>query len=473
MQPPAIDACFAYAVDRYFDEILPRFLTAHYRGGGYGLVAEMLAAHDGGVPAIEAACAGIEPTRRSRTLAARVRSQCPPELTSGGLERGLLGLFSKQATSIAGEMFMSYREIDASWRVYVFADTFMITVPEAQQPAEVLLTLFHEYIHYFESFLLRSEQPLRSREEGHHGLADRPMTRAEAHARDRRILRRKRMWRGLALGVVLAIVAAALLSRFDFESEHDRARLRRGVTGAEALLGRMQALIARAPAIEAAAAPLKDAPGYTLASIATAARAACPRADVKAVEPLRWVQIETKDPACVDAIEAAVPRAPVDLLRRSGRRLSIYVRPAGGRGARLDSMPSVPDLADFPSDEATRLHAQLSALRVQGRSLKARADELLRLDALANAAQAPPPLPLATLMAQIPGDLSAHRNATGVEVTLDGAGRVWADARKPVDDRAHVIAGWVLADVGDRRQFGGRKHLALFVPLQATRAIGR
>lgn len=469
MQPPSIDVCYDYAVQRYFEHILPCFLTRHYRGGGYGLVAEMLAAHDQGVPGIEAACEGVEPSPRSLKMARRVRSQCPPVLTSGGRARGLFGLFTKEYKAITGEMFQSYRETSTAWRVQIFADTFMALVPMNDQPAAALLTVFHEYIHYFESFLLRSEQTLRSREEGHHGVGERAMTVAEAHARDRRIMRRRRIWRGLALGVVLVVVGLAVLSRFEFETEADRARWRQQLEAFDQQIATLQATIDRQAAVEARArAVLRGQVGLSVERFVPHVQERCPGAATKA---LRVVQLVTVDLpgdglACVRALEASAPEAALVGARRNPRGAQLTFR-VGERPAQLPSPPATPPQdPDFGSLDGKRLREAIRIRFTRVLQLRPAAQRVASLEALVQQVERPPP-PVGDLLAALPAKtLRLVRTDPNLEVTLDAAGTAWARARLPEGDRAHVIGGWILAGVRARAGLSGqRDQVAWFIPV--------
>lgn len=474
MQPPVIDAFFEYAVQRYFEVVLPCFLTAHYRGGGYGLVAEMLAAHDGGVEAIHAACEGVVPSKKSVKLAARVRAQCPPALVSGGLERGLLGLFSKQATAISGEMLHSYREIDARWQVLVFADSFMVNVPEDRQGAEVLLTLFHEYIHYFESFLLRSEQPLRSREEGHYGLAERALSLREAHARDRKILRRRRIGRGLVIGIALAIAVAAILSRIDLETEADRAIWRRQIATLDTQIAALEALAARKDAVEAAArVALADRLDFALDRLTAHARTRCPGARIDALGGVDLLTVRIADgPACLRALEETAPAAPLFGARRDrlGWQLSFRV---GGQPASLPPVEAWdPKAPDFGTAEGERLREGVRERLDRTRALRPVAQQVAKREAEIRMAERPPP-PVAELLAALPGDLQRVMRTRDekLEAVVDATGAEWVRARLPEGERAHIVGGWIPIALTERQTLSGRPEIvAHFAPLAALAA---
>ncbi|MEZ4473971.1 MAG: hypothetical protein R3F60_24925 [bacterium] len=98
--------------------------------------------------------------------------------------------------------------------VTLFEPAFALGVAPDRLESEVRLTIFHEYIHYFESFLPLAEQPLRCREEGR---PERRYTPTEATRLDRRYTRRRTalLVGGplLAVGIAVAITPQLVAPR--------------------------------------------------------------------------------------------------------------------------------------------------------------------------------------------------------------------------------------------------------------------
>ena len=367
--PPhaALETAFDKAVAAYFERVLPCFLTAHLRGGGYTLLAEMMRAHDGGD--LLSICETVTPSAKSLKRALRVQAQCPPRLAANGLDpafgSALLGLFQRRGTSIAGEMLHSYREIDVSWEVSIFADTFWATVPPERWADELLLTIFHEYIHYFESFLLRSEQPLRSREEGHHGLAERALSLDEAQRRDRRIIRRRRIIWGIALAIPLAITVFAILNAIDFETEGDREGLRRRIATTDQHIAQMQTWATAADPQGAAHRFATEMAAYKQARASAAAACGLDEHIGRSIELARG----SGDPeACILAVESAGPWMAVESVRVAPKSHWVQIRlpKVLDRRPTLVAMPA-PDTVS--TEDGRALRAQLMTRRKTARAL--------------------------------------------------------------------------------------------------------
>lgn len=364
----ALQPIFDAASATYFERVLPCFLTAHLRGGGYTLLAKMMYAHD--ADDLLSICETVTPSAKSLKRALRVRAQCPPQLATGGSSPSdpvvTLGLFQRRAQSIAGEMVLSYREIDVSWEVRIFADAFAATTPPERWADAVLLTLFHEYIHYFESFLLRSEQPLRSREEGHHGIAERALTLEEAQRRDRRVIRRRRLFWGVALAIPLIIATLAILNSIDFETERDREGLRHRIAGIDGRIAKMQNWVAPEAAGLAAAHFTDDMATYK--KVRSTVSAACGLDDYigRRVEIARG----SGDPErCILAVEAARPWVALQTVRVTPEAFSVQI----GLPTIVDRRPhlgSLPKPNTVTTEDGRALRAQLIARRETAQALR-------------------------------------------------------------------------------------------------------
>jgi len=190
-------------IDRYFDEILPARIEADFRGNGYEMLWRMLDAHD----RRDLARSTTPPSPRARAMAARVRAACPPIISDAVMAEGgeiVLGRFSQDWRKIGTAMRTNRRvEIFARAMKYLPATTL------DDLRAEIAVTIFHEYIHYFESFLLLREQPLRGREVGH---KVEQLSLDEARRRDRNHTRRRIAKLAGAAATALAIVIAVVFS---------------------------------------------------------------------------------------------------------------------------------------------------------------------------------------------------------------------------------------------------------------------
>ena len=190
-------------IDRYFAEVLPARIDADFRGNGYEMLWRMLAAHD----RRDVAAPATPPSPRALAMAARVRAACPPLISDAVMaENGqiVLGRFSQDWRTIG-------TAVRTNRRVEIFARA-MKYVPVAtldELRAEVALTIFHEYIHYFESFLLLREQPLRGREVG---ATIEQLSLDEARRRDRRYTRKRRLKIAAGASAAVAVVVAVVLA---------------------------------------------------------------------------------------------------------------------------------------------------------------------------------------------------------------------------------------------------------------------
>jgi hypothetical protein len=203
----------------YFDELLPRLIDRHFRGGGYVFLHELMRMHD--ERRVREALAWPPPSSRARARARRVRELCPLVLVPAGdpLGRGsvalaqgtlLLGQFQKAVTfHTLGPVAYSHAESVQHVELYELA-FLCLGLDEERLQDELLQTIFHEYIHYFESFLRVSEQPLAGRERA---ASLPPLTLEVARRRDR--WQRAKRWLGLgtlAVVVLLSVFAALAMT---------------------------------------------------------------------------------------------------------------------------------------------------------------------------------------------------------------------------------------------------------------------
>ena len=197
-----VEALVAEEVERYFTVLLPARIEADFRGNGYEMLWRMLDAHD----RRDLVRSTQPPSKRALAMAARVRGACPPHLSQATLTDGsgiVLGRFV-QVTHARGLQISAMREVELFPRAMM-----LLAVPDEDAlRAEIALTIFHEYIHYFESFLLRREQPLRGREEG---TRVETLDHAEARRRDRRFTRLRVAKWALLGGVMVAILGVFII----------------------------------------------------------------------------------------------------------------------------------------------------------------------------------------------------------------------------------------------------------------------
>lgn len=192
------------AAKEYFEEILPRFIDRHFRGRGYELVARMLQVHDLGTLRQP----GPPPSERARHLAKGGLAQAPLVVSAErrANEQGpVLGEFLRHET--VTPLGYAQRDIvQVEYTVLVYEGSLRETVPPEKLDDEILLTIFHEYIHYVESFLPERHRPLMQRERG---VVAPPPSIEGARWRDR--IHAARFW-GIGAAIVSVAVLFALMS---------------------------------------------------------------------------------------------------------------------------------------------------------------------------------------------------------------------------------------------------------------------
>ena len=195
--------------ERYFGDVLPRFVERYFGGDGRELLWRLMDAHDrrdlGSV-------SGVTATRGAIERAVFVRESCPlgiEPLLMGTAAGTVLGLFqhrtTEMATPMGGSATLAHERV-----VTLYEGSFIAAGwAGAQLDDELFWTIFHEYLHYFESFLLTREQPLASRERGH---LEPTRSLDEVRRHDRRAKVRKAVLWTLGLSVValcVGVTAAA------------------------------------------------------------------------------------------------------------------------------------------------------------------------------------------------------------------------------------------------------------------------
>ena len=407
-------ALVARQADRFFDDLLPRFLARYYRGAGQTFVLRLLEALD--QDDLEGLDGAPPPPRWARRRAARVRRNCPlvavaqaPPVAPGVL----LGQFFSRETWVS-EGLASYRTLAHARWIEIYESSFVALhgdAAEALGPA-VFRTIVHEYVHFFESFLLRSEQALRGREEWDETI--RRITPAQAARRDRRAVWRRRLaWTVLAV-VVLVPIGGLVYHESGLRDvpfvEDDGALARLG-EARDALRAEQDRLAAAAAAPEetrtALAAGEAELAGLRERDAAFSAdrvreqlTAAAPHGRQERRFPpsitLSWEGGVGETAATLDRLARALPTAALEMARIDADRAEIEVRPRA-----VPAAPASPDATFdrgaleapvFESDEGEALRAEVRGL----------------LDAIAATRQALGPLVRADELRQVLGLVRAE-----------------------------------------------------------------
>jgi hypothetical protein len=195
--------------ERYGSEILPLYIEKYYFGGGHYFVAKMLTDLDSS----KIQTKKMKLSRRSSRLAVRALENCPLRIVDR-LEHAPEGLV--MGRFIHHEQFegsgfggtSEYRELLHERTVELYGGSFfqlmkfqLMNSGQFDLSNEILTTIFHEYIHFFESFFLNRDQPLATRE--------RSTSKAEllslrkAITEDRIVVAKKILWKA---GVILAFL---------------------------------------------------------------------------------------------------------------------------------------------------------------------------------------------------------------------------------------------------------------------------
>jgi len=193
-----LEAMIREEAERYFTLVLPRFVTTYYRGAGCEFLWRMLDAHD----RRDLSAGHGAPSAKAIRMAKTVRDVCPMHVVStakGQAGSVVLGTFF-QSSLARGLVVQSERSVE------IYAGSFRLLglSSEALLRDEILHTIFHEYIHHFESFLLLREQPLRGREHGDAKIEH--LTFEAAERQDRRHAR----WR-IVKWSLPAVLSASLI----------------------------------------------------------------------------------------------------------------------------------------------------------------------------------------------------------------------------------------------------------------------
>ena len=189
--------------DLFFNELLPRYIHLFFKGRGYYFVRKMLYDLDNN-RILDILKQKIEVTPELLEKSLNIKKICPVricrEAQFGPKESIVLGHFSHvERYSSSGfapnspfieNPASEYKTVYESKSIALFEGSFnMLGISDEKQFSyQVLKTIFHEYIHFFETYFLRSEQMLTSREEPPQGLAAREYSLDEAAAMDKRYI---------------------------------------------------------------------------------------------------------------------------------------------------------------------------------------------------------------------------------------------------------------------------------------------
>jgi hypothetical protein len=225
--PADVSPGFRELVDRqaalWFEQILPRYIHAYYRGRGHALVSALLLDLD--AHRIAEAVALPAPSARALGRAAGVQRTCPVVVAPGAGPRvivtgddgfpveielpGALGGFRHSYQTLHYTPTSS-TVVDDQRSVTLYQGAFR-AVDRDKLDDEILTTIAHEYVHFFESYLPPRDQVLALRETLPELAALEPLDLETAHRRDTWYT----FWwwaRGPAVIAAMVLAFAALLA---------------------------------------------------------------------------------------------------------------------------------------------------------------------------------------------------------------------------------------------------------------------
>jgi hypothetical protein len=193
----------------FLSEILPRYLERDYFGKGYYFLKRLLTDLDH--RKLLAILEEPDPSPRAKARARSILSHCPIRVSlelKPGEEGGLiLGEFSQheQYTSFGGTYI---NEHPSEKHITIFRGSFeaLRFASEADLEYKLLETISHEFVHFFESHFLRSEQELARREQPVEGLPYHRLSLEEARRKDHMHQRLTTLWWVVAVIVGLIVV---------------------------------------------------------------------------------------------------------------------------------------------------------------------------------------------------------------------------------------------------------------------------
>ncbi len=187
----------------FFNEILPRYIYLYFKGQGYYFIRKMLYDLDNNI-ITDILKINIKITPQLIDKSLNIKKLCPiricKEMQFGPNDSIVLGHFShiERYTSSGfapGSPFIEnpaseYKTLYESKSIVLFEGSFAFLgiTSEKHLSYQVLKTIFHEYIHFFETFFFKSEQTLTAREEPPQGLSIRKYSLDEALKMDNRYI---------------------------------------------------------------------------------------------------------------------------------------------------------------------------------------------------------------------------------------------------------------------------------------------
>ncbi len=187
----------------FFNELLPRYIHLYFKGRGYYFIRKMLYDLDRNA-ILDILSEKIEVTHDLLKKSLNIKNLCPirvcKEAQFGPNDSIVLGHFSHvERYSSSGfapnapfieNPASEYKTVYESKSIVLFEGSFNILeiTSEKQLSYQVLKTIFHEYIHFFETYFFKSEQTLTSREEPPAGLAVRKYSLEDALNMDKRYI---------------------------------------------------------------------------------------------------------------------------------------------------------------------------------------------------------------------------------------------------------------------------------------------
>lgn len=163
----------------YFDKILPLYIDIYYSGKGYYFIRKMLDDLDNNkfMKILENSRPA---SKKSLQKSQHIRKKCPVkncrEVQFGQDECLVLGTFSHIENYVSqgfssGTPFLEipapeYKTTKDIKSITIFEGSFKSLMFRSENDLrfQILKTIFHEYVHYFESFFFKSEQLLTERE---------------------------------------------------------------------------------------------------------------------------------------------------------------------------------------------------------------------------------------------------------------------------------------------------------------------
>jgi hemerythrin len=197
----------------FLREILPRYLERYYFGKGYFFIKNLLTDLDNGK--LLEILNTSPPSKHWMIKAKSILKRCPiyvsRDLKEGEKSSVVLGEFTHEEEYIShGDAYYIEKASKKHITIYQGSYEALGINSEDELRNDILETIVHEFVHFFESHFLKSEQELGWREEPVTGLKHVRITFAEARRRDRKAERlRIILWIAAALVTIIAVLIVA------------------------------------------------------------------------------------------------------------------------------------------------------------------------------------------------------------------------------------------------------------------------